>query len=145
MPLKTPINLPARASPQAGIAKNARSVVKVRAAGLFATDPVLRKLGKANTFKTGHSWLRWPVLRIRSLLSTRCSAAAVTTAWSRRLRFAKCSIGRRIARMRLIRHREYCGGAFVVLQKSARLQADRSTISSPPMARVTIEGGGLGT
>ena len=32
----------------------------------------------------------------------------------------------------------------MVLQKSARLQADRSTISSPPMARVTIEGGGWG-
>src|ERR1700733_11060023 len=64
MPLKTPITCKL----QSGITKNAQSVVHVRSAGLFVTDPVLRKQGaKANYFKTGHSWSRWPVLRIRAL------------------------------------------------------------------------------
>jgi phosphomannomutase/phosphoglucomutase len=69
MPLKVPINLPRQNKPRSGITRNAQFVVSVRSTGLFVTDPVLRKQrAKANYFKTGRSWSRWPVLRIRALV-----------------------------------------------------------------------------
>jgi hypothetical protein len=69
MPPKTPINLRRQSKPCSGITKNAQFVVNVRSTGLFVTDPVRRKQrAKANYFKTGHTWSRWPVLRIQALL-----------------------------------------------------------------------------
>ena len=80
---------------------NATFVVDVKSTGLYVTDPVLQKNGvKADYWKTGHSYMkrrthelaRSPASRSPATSSsTSRSAAATTTASSRRSRSATCS------------------------------------------------------
>ncbi len=91
---------------------DANFVVDVKSTGLFVTDPVLQKNGaKADYWKTGHSYMKRRTNetgRARGLREVRpfllqqaVSAAAMTTAWSRRSRSATCSTARPASRWRI--------------------------------------------
>jgi hypothetical protein len=94
----------------AAIHPNARFVVDVKSTGLFATDPVLQQQGAQTEYwKTGHSYMKRRTNELNALAasispaissSTHRSAAAMTTAWCRRSRFAKCSTARPASRCR---------------------------------------------
>ena len=86
-------------------------VVDVKSTGLFMTDPVLAENGvKADYWKTGHSYIKRRVNELSApspasrspatISSTSRSAAAMTTAWSRRSPSSTCSTAIRGRRWR---------------------------------------------